>query len=192
MRIELTEAPDNPFASPPLEHEDTAAAPLLDGDKLGRWLLLPLASGTFNGAAIVAICGMSIMAASYAYSGVLGGLLTDPQGRILVGVQMLILAVYGAICGGLCGIVLGGVAFGLRRNLRRRHLVYLSGYLLPILVFVGVALVWSLFLGDGSPIFLVIIATYLFVCSVLFAWRMNANIRKYLLSRADDESAGDA
>ncbi|PQO26863.1 hypothetical protein [Blastopirellula marina] len=187
----MTEAPDNPFASPPIEHEDTAAAPLLDGDKIGRWLLLPLASGTFNGAAIVAISGMSIAAGIHAYRGYLVDMLSVQEGRMMLGMQLLVLAVYGAICGGLSGILLGGVAFSLRRNVRQRSLIYLTGFLFSILFFVGAATAGVLTLGSGSLLDVGIVATFLFVCSLLFAWRMNANIRKYLLSRADDESAGE-
>ncbi|MCC9604342.1 hypothetical protein LOC68_00445 [Blastopirellula sp. JC732] len=186
----MTDPNDNPFASPPLEHEDPADAPLMDGDKLGRWLLLPLASGTFNGAGIVSICGMSASVAMQAWAGALMDVLANPEARTILGMQMLVLAIYGGIFGGVSGILLGGIAFSLRRNLAVRSLIFLLGYLLSILFLVGPALAAFFVVGEATGPFLLVVSVFLFACSLLFAWRMNRNIRKYLLSQADGESAG--
>ncbi|MFI4874309.1 MAG: hypothetical protein ACIALR_03195 [Blastopirellula sp. JB062] len=178
----------NPFASPPIEDQDPVAAPLVDGNRIGRWLALPLISGALNGAGAIGISGFVMLCAYYISEGIFGEYLYFTRGRVALGAMLLQLSLYGGVFGGVSGFLHGCVAYGLRNYLRQRMTITLMGYLFPLLIVSGPAIGMLPYL-QGLPLLWKIGAGIVFgLCGLLIGRRMNANIRKYLLSRLEDET----
>ncbi|WP_146436849.1 hypothetical protein [Blastopirellula retiformator] len=187
----MTDANENPFASPPVEQQDPADAPLMDGDKIGRWLALPFISGALNGAGIAtALTACFVLGVSYA-EGVLLDLIAVQENRTSLGIALAMAGIYGGVLGSLSGLIHGLTAFALRKRPSNHGLTYAMGYLAPLaLMWAPVFIIIAVFRGEAL-LWTMVVLSLLLVASacVLFGWRMNRNIRKYLLSRIADESA---
>ncbi|EAQ78653.1 hypothetical protein [Blastopirellula marina] len=184
----MTEPDHNPFASPPIEDEDPADAPLIDGDRIGRWLALPMISGALNGAGVIGIVGFSLVCLFYLSVGALGEFVYSSGGRTALGAQLLQLSLFGGLFGGMSGLCHGSLAFTLRNARRQRTTIAVLGYVFP-LVILGGPILYILPLQQGLPLIWKLSAGAAFCLGcLLIGWRMNGNIHKYLLSRLESES----
>ncbi|PHS02355.1 MAG: hypothetical protein COA78_21495 [Blastopirellula sp.] len=187
----MTDQPENPFASPAAESEDEYQSELSGGVSLGRWVMLSTISGALLFGTYSFLSTAIILAVLYAIGIFMGQAnVADLSSMIPILAGYLLAATLYAMVGGLVtGFVHGLIWYWQRDRMKHIGPMVIAGSLFAIALLCGpliiAAMLGWVFMGFASLITMLVWS--IGIC--IAVWRLNLNIRKYLLSKVAVEES---